>query len=200
MRYFILLSVAVLCQSCAPTIRSFSAYPQKITARDSVRVNWNLRGTPTMLVSQRTDSTDLAPGQAAPHFMELTLVAKKKQKETRKVMQIKVVPDVSTEEIVFKTELHGDTLVAAGDKNEQDWGPIFHLGAITETTGRLLLVTHAGKTATLSAADPTSIAFQRLPVGGYWAFRSLLTAPERADHRTAPNRLRITATILHKTR
>ncbi len=198
MRYTGLFLLVFCVQACGPVVRSFTAYPQRITAHDSVRVNWAIRGTPTMLVSQRSDSTDLAPGEAAPHFMELTLVAQKKRKESRRVTQIRIVPDVSTEEIVFIAELHGDTLVAAGTKNEQDWGPIFELGEITSPSGRQLTVTHAGKTAMLLPTAPTSLAFKRLPVGGSWVLHSLLTAAERADHRTAPTRLRIMATIIHK--
>src|SRR5258706_7606574 len=49
---FLILFGAVLAGGCHPKIYSFTAFPEVIFAKDSVRMNWKTRGRPELRFSQ----------------------------------------------------------------------------------------------------------------------------------------------------
>lgn len=191
---FFLLSFLFL--SCGPSIHSFRVDQPTITAMDSVKVNWKVSGKPTLLIHEndRTGGED-----NYPKYLELTLVAQKNGKEARQFIQVIVLPTESVDTIVFVVAgLHGDTLLAAGEKNITRWGDHFRLGAVASASGRSLLVTHGGRTVLLEGQNPDTVGFRGMPNSGPWEIRSLLTDAEKRDPAIAPATLRLRTNLLYQ--
>jgi hypothetical protein len=165
-----------------------------MTADDTLKINWDVKGTPTLLVheAQLPDS--------AGKILEMKLVVEKGGKEVNKVVQVEVLPKNSTTSIAFSTELRGDTLVAEDDKNPGVWGDRFEILSVSNASNRPLTVTHSNRTASLDKAGSPSNAFAGTPVEGRWSFKSMLTAAEKADHSLLPERLQINTIITYKRR
>jgi hypothetical protein len=196
------LLLIFLCYSCSPRIRSFSVTPLIITSKDSVQVNWSVNGKSTLLFHENIlpkNSNPLA-GDSTLKYFEFTLVAQKHGKERKQMIQVTVLPDRSTNDIIFKTYLKGDTLVASGEKNIQKWGNLFEIITVASGSERALLVFHNGKTVKLNNSTTPSTELAGTPLEGYWEFRSLLTDMEKKDLTKAPETLRIICTIQYKKR
>lgn len=186
----LLFGISLLFASCGPSIRSFTVDQQTVTSTDSIKVNWDVSGKPTLLIHEN------APGGPGK-YVELTLVAQKNGKEARQFIQVIVLPPESVDTIVFPvTVLHGDTLIAAGEKNVSRWGDHFQLGSVASASGRPMWVTHGGKTALLDGAD--TVTFRGISNSGPWEFRTLLTDAEKRDHGLTPAALRLRTTILYR--
>ncbi|MCW3106843.1 MAG: hypothetical protein JWQ09_1349 [Segetibacter sp.] len=165
-----------------------------MTADDTLKVNWDVKGKPTLLVheSELPDS--------GGKVLEMKLVVEKGGKEVNRIVQVEVLPKNSTTSITFNTELQGDTLVAEDDKNPGVWGDSFEIFSVSNASNRPLTVSHANRTASLDKAGTPSNAFAGTPVEGRWVFKSLLTPAEKADHSLLPERLQINTTITYKRR
>lgn len=188
---YLLLGLSFLFAACGPVIHSFSVEQQTVTSADSIKVNWEVVGKPTLLIHEN------AAGGGPEKLLELTLVAQKNGKSARNFVQVIILPQESVDTIVFPvTALHGDTLIAAGEKNVARWGDHFQLGAVASASGRPLLVTHAGKTTLLNGVD--SVTFRGISNSGPWEFRTLLTDAEKRDPTTTPATLRLRTTLLYK--
>ncbi len=201
--------------SCGPAIHSFQVDQQTITAADSIKANWDVSGKPTLLIHENNVSNEEnaaggiqvagggnGQGQAGTihsKFMELTLVAQKNGKEKRQFIQVIVLPRESMDTIVFPiTALHGDTLIAAGEKNKARWGDHFALTSVTSASGRPLLVSHGGKIAVLDGQKPDTITFRGMANSGPWEIRSLQTDAEKRDPATTPAALRLLTNLLYQ--
>jgi hypothetical protein len=179
--------------SCGPAIHSFQVDQQTITAADSIKVNWDVSGKPTLLIHENEADT------IHPKSLELTLVVQKNDKVKRDFIQVIVLPRESVDTIVFPiTALHGDTLIASGEKNKARWGDHFELTAVTSASGRPLLVRHGGKTAVLDRQNPDTVTFRGMANSGPWEIRSLQTDAEKKDPATTPPTLRLRTNLLYK--
>ncbi len=215
----LLLSFSLV--SCGPSIHSFQVDQQTITAADSIKVNWEVSGKPTLVIHENEvgggggsasggNGGSVAVGdgggpatekEGAIHakYLELTLVAQKNGKEARQFIQVIVLPPVSVDTIVFPVgSLHGDTLLAAGEKNISRWGDHFRLGSVISASGRSLLVTHGGKTVVLDGQHPDTVSFRDMANSGSWEIRSLLTDAEKRDPTTTPATLRLRTTLIYQ--
>lgn len=201
---FFLLLYSLALVSCGPAIRSFQVDQQTITAADSVKVNWDVSGKPTLLIHEQevAGGGSIRPGMAGAggeKFLELTLVAQKNGKEKRQFIQVIVLPRESVDTIVFPVSmLHGDTLIAAGEKNTGRWGDHFQLTSVRSASGRPLLVQHGGKTVLLDEQNPDTVTFQGMANSGAWEIRSLLTDAEKSDPSKTPATLRLRTNLLYK--
>lgn len=192
----IILFFSILFYSCLPkpVINSFTVTPLTITVEDTVKVNWDVKGKPTLLVHQKVAA------DSGVKYLELTLVVEKGAKEVNRPVQVTVVPTNSTTQIIFSTDLKGDTLIAADDKNPDKWGNRLEILSVSSASARQLIVWHANKTAVLDKAGTLSTAFEGTPVEGRWVFKSQLTADEKKGTVTPPATLEINATIRYKRR
>ena len=189
-----LLLLPLVFISCGPAIHSFQVDQQTITAADSIKVNWDVSGKPTLVIHENEMEGDIHP-----KFLELTLVVQKDGKEKRQFMQVIVLPRESVDTIVFPiTVQHGDTLIAAGEKNKARWGDHFELTAVASASGRPLLVQHGGKMAVLDGQNPDTVTFRGMANSGSWEIRSLLTDAEKRDPATTPPTLRLRTNLLYK--
>jgi hypothetical protein len=199
-KFFFFVSIVFCLGSCKPVIKSFkvtthdTTQVRRMTADDTLLVNWNVKGKPALLVHE-TESID-----SGTRILEMKLVVEKGGKEINRVVQVEVLPKTSTTSITFATELRGDTLVAEDDKNPGVWGDRFEISSVSNASNRLLTVTHASRTASLDKTGTPSNAFAGTPVEGRWVFKSLLTPAEKADHSLLPERLQINSTITYKRR
>ena len=212
----LLLSFSLV--SCGPSIHSFQVDQQTITAADSIKVNWEVSGKPTLVIHEN-EVGGSAPGgnggsiqvgngggsaiekEGAIHakYLELTLVAQKNGKEARQFIQVIVLPPASVDTVVFPVgSLHGDTLLAAGEKNISRWGDHFRLGSVASASGRPLLVTHGGKTVVLDGQHSDTVIFRDMTNSGSWEIRSLLTDAEKRDPTTTPATLRLRTTLIYQ--
>lgn len=187
-------SLAFVLAACGPSIKSFTADAITVTSKDSVRFNWDITGTPTLLFHEEpvTDSLE-------PHYLEFKLVVKKGKDEVSRPIEIIVLPKQSSNLIVFSTTLSGDTLVAADEKNPERWGNRFEIQSIASACNRKLTVSHAAINAEVDELGTLTTAFAGTPVEGPWSFKSLMTEAEKADHTLAPETLRIKINIQRKT-
>jgi len=165
-----------------------------MTAEDTLKVNWDIKGTPTLLVHE-TELPD-----SGGKILEMKLVVEKGGKQVNRVVQVEVLPKNSTTSITFSTALVGDTLVAEDDKNPGVWGDRFEILTVSNASNRPLIVTHANRTASLDKAGTPSNAFAGAPVEGRWVFKSMITATEKADHSLLPERLQINTVLTYKRR
>jgi hypothetical protein len=172
--------------------------PLTITADDSVKMNWSVRGQPTLLT--HTDTAVNDPDNPQYETREYTLVVQKKGKEVKKTALVNVLPVLSADDIVFTTVRKGDTLVAAGEKNSQRWGTRFVIQTVSSGSRRELTVSHNGRTAQLSQDGSASGLLAGLPNSGDWEITTLLTAAEKADTGSIPGKLRVHSIILYTKR
>ena len=197
------VSLIVICNSCEPVINSFSVSPRTIIADDSLKINYKIKGNPTLIVHERLipeDSENAGASGLPLKYLEFTLVVQKGKKETRRFVQVVVLPKETTNEIVFPTYLHGDTLIAAGEKNAERWGDKFSILTVTSGSGRQLLVKHANRSSRLDKNGVICTDFKGTLVEGRWEIRSILTEGEKKDMSSAPSTLRIIATLEYKRR
>lgn len=196
-----LFFVAIFCLiSCKPVIKSFKVTTpndiqvRNITTDDTLKVNWIVKGKPTLLIHEK------ALPDSGNKILEMNLVVEKNGKEVSQVVQVAMLPKTSTTTITFPTALRGDTLVAEGDKNAGVWGDRFEIVSVSNTSGRLLTIIHAGRTALLDKTAIAPDAFTGTPVEGSWIFKSPLTPAEKTDHSLLPERLQVNTTISYKKR
>ncbi len=194
--YFAVIAYSIFFSGCAgkPVIHSFTVRPLTITADDTVKVNWDVKGTPTLLVHEKETA------DSAIKTLEITLVATKGDKEVNRPVQVTVVPKNTATQITFSTSLSGDTLVAAGNKNPEKWGDRFEILSVSSASNRTLIVSHANRTAVLDSTGVLSAAFAGTPVEGRWVLKYVLTAAEKKDMSTAPETLQLNTTIQYKRR
>jgi len=174
-------------------IYKFNVEPLTIGLGDSIRTNWQVRGEATLLIHDRR----IPDADTNVRLRELTLVVQKNGKEVSQKVQVTVLPNGATDRIVFRTALHGDTLVAAGYNNALRWGDAFVIRTTKNTSGRQLEIRHAGKVLHCDDGNPPDTTFSSTPVKGEWEFRSLLSPAEKSNHQLAPERLAIQITVQH---
>jgi hypothetical protein len=181
--------------SCGPSIHSFKVDAQTVTAADSIKVDWEVSGKPTLLIHEKGMGGGGSAG-GPEKYLELTLVAQKNGKEARQFIQVIVLPPISVDTIFLTVKaLHGDTLIAMGEKNVSRWGDHFQLGAVASASGRPMWVTHAGKMVLVNGSD--SLSFRGVSNSGPWEFRSLLTDAEKREHPIAPTTLSLQTILLY---
>ena len=197
-KYYLILIILFFLScsfSCGPSITSFKVEPQTISSDDSIKINWEVNGEPTLLVHQKQ-----IPGDSLSKYLELTLVVQKGSKEVKQFVQVTVLPNEGTNEIIFSTTLIGDTLIAAGEKNLERWGNLFQILNVSNGSDRQLLVKHGGKSVELNDSINTSNALQGTPIEGFWELRTLLNEEEKNDNSLAPEVLKLRVKYQYKRR
>jgi hypothetical protein len=189
----LLLIVTIV--SCKPKIYSFSASPRIITDRDSVHLNWTIRGKPELTFHQKkiryfaSDSLQL---------LQFSLVAVKGGSQTApRLLQIKVLPLLYRDILVFPiTGRHGDTLVASGIKDSLYLD--FKIESMASMNSRKMLIEHGVYQTMLYDSGLKSISFKDLDYSGPWKFQSLLTPQEKANSKLIPDQFMISVFIKPK--
>lgn len=200
LKLYILSFLSIICiTSCNPIIHSFTAEPLTTTSRDSIKVNWDVAGKPTLFFHELESGNGAKSktGEINSKYLEFVLSVQKGNKEVHRMIQVTLVPDTMSTEILFSTTLHGDTLIASGVKNILRWGKNFEVLTVTSDMKREMLVSHFNKTVVLNSGT-SSNGLEGTLVDGSWEFRTLLTQKEKADLSTAPDRMRITVLIHYK--
>jgi hypothetical protein len=199
----ILFSSIVFCScSSEPAINSFrvtlndTAEVRRMTADDTLRVHWDVKGTPALLINE-TELPD-----SAGRVLQLKLVVQNGGREANRIAQVEILPKSSATTITFATKLsaNGDTLIAEGNKNPGGWGNRFEILSVSNASDRALMVWHSGQVASLNKEGSASDAFAGSPVEGRWVFKSLLTPSEKRDHSALPERLQVNVSINYKRR
>lgn len=183
----LVLAFVFFCSCSSPFIHSFTVVPHTITGKDTVQINWNVSGEPTLLYHEKT-------AQDSTRLIEFTLVVHKKDRDSTRVVQVVRLPAGSSTQIIFSTQLSGDTLVAKGIKNITKWSG-FNIVAISSVLSRALMVEHGGKTAILDKDGTLSDVFANMTVAGEWTIKTLLTDAEKLDKSKIPEELKINASI-----
>lgn len=186
----VLLLVCFNFYSCSPSINSFEVEPRTISGGDQVKVNWDVNGSPSLLVHEQKDSVNT--------YMVYTLVVEKGQKNVSRTITVRVKPSEFPDEISMNTTLSGDTLVARDSSLSIKWGDSYFVKTISLGTERELSVILNGKSTKLNPTNNTSAEFNGASVVGVWEIRSLLTESEKLDITTAPEQLSIKIIIKHK--
>jgi hypothetical protein len=181
--------------SCKPKIYSFTASPRIVTDRDSVHLNWVIRGKPDITFHQKKiryfndDSLQL---------LQFTLVALKgNSRTTPRLIELKVLPLLYRDILIFPVNgRHGDTLVASGIKDSlyQD----FKIESINSMNGRKMLIGHGIYETMLYDSGARSKTLRGLDYSGPWQFQSLLTAEEKENTKLIPNQFMIAVFIRPK--
>ena len=196
--FFLFATVLFGCSN-GPKITKFEAGPREICYGDTIRANWDINGTPTMLISMSDVAEDpgTAPvGDMAPRYLTMTLVVHKgNNDDVVQRVQVEMLPPSSKNTIAFNTILREDTLVAAGTKNLKRWGDRFQIATVASGSDRKLFVRHGGKMVQLEEDGTPSNGLAGMALEGDWEIFSLLTSAERQDTTTAPDRLKVEATI-----
>jgi hypothetical protein len=118
--------------------------------------------------------------------IRIYLIVTRGGKEARRTIQVQKMRPVSSIEITFSTSrLEGDTVVASGENNNEQWGN-FQVVSVSSTSLRDLVVTHSGRSTTLKGDGSSSSVFVGTTAGGEWIFKTLLTASEKADPTKIP--------------
>jgi hypothetical protein len=160
-------------------------------------VTWEVDGKPELFFHE-SDIPGEPHDEVTGKYLDFILAVCKGSKEVRQKIQVVILPDSSSTEIVFPITLRGDTLIAAGVKNPVRWGSSFKVTDVSFKLARSVWILHAGKTAELNPANNSSAALNGTPIEGPWEILSLLTPQEKRDMSTAPESFRITASIHYK--
>jgi hypothetical protein len=180
---------------CGPKIYNFDVAQSSICEGDSIKVTWDMRGTPTMLINFVEDSSQTGN---KPKTVWLTLVGGDNDDVRRK--EIMVYPQHGLDSVAFITSLQSDTLIASGTKDPDRWGDRFEILTVASGSGRPLSVRHAGRSVELDAGGTPSTGLEGTPYEGDWDLRSIITSAERQQPATTPNWLIVRATIQCKRR
>lgn len=184
----------IIC-GCKPRIYQFYADTQAVSAEDSIRLHWKVRGTPTLLVHEKHIATTAGDSVRA---LEFTLVVERAGIDSLRRVQVEIRSGQSTDILSFSAALEGDSVLVAKDvKSTARWSG-FTVVKLASASARELRVMHESRTAVLDAAGNFSSALAGTTYAGTWEIRSPLTNEERSDHSKLPNFLRVNAIIQPK--
>ena len=182
---------AWLLASCKPRIYSFRAAPATSTGRDSIRLDWEVRGKASVLFSRRVIAQ---PPNDSISILEFKLIVTKGNIDSFRTIQVPVVSDLGRDRVVFSVDtLVGDTAVARGIKDTVRWKG-YGIARVAGMAGRQLLITHEGVRALLIDTIPSD-AWLGKPYAGYWEIKTLLTEDEKKNHSSIPERLTLTIVV-----
>jgi hypothetical protein len=194
-RCLCLFLLFVMFNACKPEIYSFSANPRIITDRDSVHLNWSIRGKPELTFHQRKI---VYSGSDSLQQLQFSLVAVKGgSRTTPRLIELNVLPLLYRDIFVLPvTGRHGDTLVAESirDSLYKD----FQIESMTSVNGRKILVERGMYQTMLYDSVTRSKTFRGLDYAGVWKVESLLTPEEKANSKLAPNQFAIAVYISPK--
>jgi hypothetical protein len=182
--YLISLFLFIVFNACSPEIYSFSANPRIITERDSVHLNWSIRGKPELTFYQKKIAYS---GGDSLQQLQFSLVAVKgASRTTPRLIELNVLPLLYRD--VFGLTVsgrHGDTLVAEGirDSLYKD----FKIESMVSVNGRKILVQRGMYKTMLYDSVTRSKTFRGLDYSGAWKFESLLTPEEKTNPKLIPN-------------
>jgi hypothetical protein len=137
-------------------------------------------------------------GEFGERIRSFRLVASKYNKDSVRDRQVVYYPDSASDEIGYRVEVMGDSLVAEGPNNPQRWGDLFEIMTVSSPAGRDLRVSHAGISAVLHPGDVPSAAFAGTPVQGFWSLRSAETEAEKRNPGLIPHGFILHITIKHR--
>jgi hypothetical protein len=201
---YILFCVCHIFSSCGPSINSFVIQPLSISNEDSVRINWDVRGTPTLLVRERPvldDSEHVVTGALTPRYVDYQLVVERGGKEVHQTIQVVVYPAFFTNEIIMEViDRIGDTIIAKGIKDPLRWGRLFEVVSVSTGSMRELQISHSGKVAIVDNNGTTSLELKGTPIEGEWEIKTVLNEEEKRDEALIPSDLKIIAVIQYKKR
>ena len=186
----------LLCMSsCKPKIFSFTVSRHIVTSKDSVHLEWKVRGKPDLDSFQKRipyfsgDSVDLLQ-------FKLT-VRKGRKKPVSKTLEVKLVPALYKDYLAIRvTGRDADTLVARGIKDSMYHD--FNIESIASRNNRKMMVVHGGREVILSDSGSQIQTLKGLDYEGPWILRTLLTQEEKQNPRLIPDRFNITAIIQPK--
>ena len=193
--YLISLFLFIVINACSPEIYSFSANPRIVTERDSVHLNWSIRGKPELTFYQKKIA--YSSGDSLQQ-LQFSLVAVKGESRTPpRLIELNVLPLLYRD--VFGLSVsgrHGDTLVAEGirDSLYKD----FKIESMVSVNGRKILVQRGMYRTMLYDSVTRSKTFRGLDYAGAWKFESLLTPEEKANPKLIPNQFVIAVYISPK--
>ena len=186
----------VMFYACKPEIYSFSANPRIITERDSVHLNWSIRGKPELTFYQRKIAYS---GGDSLQQLQFSLVALKGESRTApRLIELNVLPLLYRDLFILPVNgRHGDTLVAEGirDSLYKD----FKIESMVSVNGRKILVERGMYQTMLYDSVTRSKTFRGLGYSGAWKCESLLTPEEKANPKLIPNQFVIAVYIRPKT-
>jgi hypothetical protein len=190
-KYFLVLSLAliVVLNSCNPKIYCFTAEPAAVGSKDSVHINWKVRGKPTLML----DHIKIAnPPADSLDLLEFSLYVKKGNKSPAHLKrQVTLLPDESFSVMVVRVDSlspAGDSLVAVGINDSLRWKGV-SISTIDNISNRALTIFHGGRTGTLPATSNNSDIWAGLPYADFWMIKSPLTEAEKKDHSLIPTRI-----------
>jgi hypothetical protein len=186
-----LLVFAVMLWSCKPRIYSFRATPATSSGKDSIRLDWDVRGKPSVLFSRRSIAQ---PPNDSVQVLEFKLIVTKGKTDSFRTIQVPVFTDLARDRVVFPVDtLIRDTAVARGIKDTVRWKG-YGISQVRGMAGRQLVITHQGVVDLLTDTIP-SAAWSGKPYPGYWEIKAGLTDPEKKNHSIIPERLTLTITV-----
>src|SRR5206468_8853837 len=83
--------------SCSPVIHSFNVSPRTISEKDSIQVDYKVSGKAILLIHEQSTLIN----NDSTKYLELTLVAQKRNKEKKQMVQVTVLPEESQDVIDF---------------------------------------------------------------------------------------------------
>jgi hypothetical protein len=177
--------------SCKPRIYSFRPTPETSSGRDSIRLDWKVKGTASVQFSQRRIAQ---PPNDSVDVLEFKLIVHKGKVDSFQTILVPVVGDLTRDFIVLDVgRLDGDTAVATGVKDIGRWKG-YVVNQLSGMAGRILIVTHAGISGVVRETA-LSDAWSGKPYSGVWEIRSPLTNKEAKDHSTVPDSLTVSVIV-----
>jgi hypothetical protein len=191
----ILTGMIFLFASCKPKIYSFQAEPSAVSNADSVRLQWKIRGRPTMMY----DRVSMAnPGGDSLQLLEFTLVAEKGNNDPAHAKrQIILLPEACKTILYVRMDSlskNGDSLIAIGINDTIRWNDVV-IADLSNTAFRQLMISHAGRSGVLEDGAMHDAGWKDLPYGGNWEIKSPLTEMEKKDHSKIPTRIELQVII-----
>lgn len=169
----------VILAACGPKIQRFEVVPVRMCLGESVVVAYAVRGAPQLVVQRRggppTDTTTYT----------LTVTRRGKVAFARK--DVIVFWPASGTVLAFDTRLAGpDSLASTDTLSAERWGPSLRLVSASSLSGRVIRVTHGGRTVVLPADGSASDAVRGVPVAGPWELSAPLLPGESVGSAISP--------------
>jgi hypothetical protein len=186
----------IVFNACKPQIYSFTASPKIVTDRDSVHLNWDIRGKPELAFHQT--KIGISGGDSLQQLQFTMVAVKGRARSNARQIDLNVLPILYRDIFILPVSgRHGDTLVAEGfrDSLYKD----FKIESMTSMNGRKILVEHNTYQTMLYDSVTRSKTFRGVDYSGAWKFQSLLTPEEKVNPAGIPKQFAISVFISPKT-
>jgi hypothetical protein len=191
MRVLVLLTgLSTALAACGPAIHRFAVTPSIACQGDTVSVTFDVRGTPRLLTLEFEHE-----GSPATRYI---LIAERRGRQQYRVQDVLHYAERPHDTVAFDTEVLGaDSVRAVGTLRPEDRPTHVQIREAWTDAGRVVVVSHGGRSGPIGPDSASSTLWRGLPVAGDWELKAAIAPGEEAgnpDH-PPPDELAVNLTL-----